>query len=31
MLGSGKTTSIIYNEEINDIMELIKCLEESAC
>ena len=29
MLGSGKTTSIIYNEEINDIMELIKCLEES--
>ena len=21
MLGSGKTTSIIYNEEINDIME----------
>ena len=31
MLGSGKTTSIIYNEEINDIIELIKCLEESAC
>ena len=29
MLGSGATTLITTNEEINDIMKIIKSLEES--
>ena len=29
MLGSGFTTLIISNEEINDIMKILKSLEES--
>ena len=29
MLGSGTTTIIISNEEMNDIMKIIKSLEES--
>ena len=29
MLGSGVTTLVILNEEMNDIMEIIKSLEES--
>ena len=29
MFGSGNTILIIYNEEINDIMKIIKSLEES--
>ena len=29
MLGSGTTTLIISNEEINDIMKIIKSLDES--
>ena len=29
MFGSGNTTLIIYNEEMNDIMEIAKSLEES--
>ena len=29
MFGSGTTTSIISNEEMNDIMKIIKSLEES--
>ena len=29
MLGSGKTTLIIFNEEMNDIMKIIKSLEKS--
>ena len=29
MIGSGKTTLTISNEEINDIMKIIKPLEES--
>ena len=28
MLGSGNTTLIICNEEMNDIMKIIKSLEE---
>ena len=28
MLGSGTTTLIISNEEMNDIMKIIRCLEE---
>ena len=28
MFGSGTTTSIIFNEEMNDIMKIIKYLEE---
>ena len=28
IFGSGVTT--IWNEEINDIMKIVKCLEESA-
>ena len=30
MFGSGNTTLIILNEEMNDIMKTIKSLEESA-
>ena len=30
MFGSGRTTLIISNEEMNDIMKIIKSLEESA-
>ena len=29
MFGSGFTTLIISNEEMNDIMKIVKCLEES--
>ena len=29
MFGSGNTTLMILNEEMNDIMEIIKSLEES--
>ena len=29
MFGSGVTTLIILNEEMNDIMEIVKSLEES--
>ena len=29
MFGSGMTTLIIFNEEMNDIMEIVKTLEES--
>ena len=29
MFGSGTTTLIIYNEEMNDIMKIVKSLEES--
>ena len=29
MFGSGKTTLIISNEEMNDIMKIVKSLEES--
>ena len=29
MFGSGNTTSIISNEEINDIMKKVKSLEKS--
>ena len=29
MLGSGTTTLIISNEEINDVMKIIKSLDES--
>ena len=29
MLGSGFTSLIIFNEEMNDIMEIVKCPEES--
>ena len=29
MLGSGFTTLIIYNKEMNDIMKIVKSLEES--
>ena len=29
VFGSGNTTLIIYNEEINDIMKIVKSLEES--
>ena len=29
MLGSGFTTVIISNEEINDVMKIVKSLEES--
>ena len=29
MFGSGTTTLIILNEEMNDIMKIIKSLEES--
>ena len=29
VFGSGNTTLIIYNEEINDIMKIFKSLEES--
>ena len=29
MFGSGNTILIVYNEEINDIMKIIKSLEES--
>ena len=29
MFGSGETTLIISNEEINDIMRIVKSLEES--
>ena len=29
MFGSGNATSIISNEEINDIMKIVKSLEES--
>ena len=29
MFGSGVTTSIISNEELNDIMKIVKSLEES--
>ena len=29
MFGSGTTTLIIYNEEINDIMKIVKSLEQS--
>ena len=29
MFGSGFTTLIISNEEINDIMKIVNCLEES--
>ena len=29
MFGFGNTTLIIFNEEINDIMKIIKSLEES--
>ena len=29
MFGSGVTTSIILNEEMNDIMKIVKSLEES--
>ena len=29
MFGSGNTTLIIYNEEMHDIMKIVKSLEES--
>ena len=29
MFGSGTTTLIILNEEVNDIMKIVKSLEES--
>ena len=29
MFGSGNTTWIILNEEMNDIMKIVKSLEES--
>ena len=29
MFGSGTTTFIIYNEEINDIMKIVKSFEQS--
>ena len=29
MFGSGTTPLIISNEELNDIMKIVKCLEES--
>ena len=29
MLGSGTTTLIISNDEMNDILKIIKCLENS--
>ena len=29
MFGSGTTTLIIFNEEMNDIMKMIKSLEET--
>ena len=29
MFGSGVTTLIVSNEEMNDIMEIVKSLEES--
>ena len=29
MLGSGTTTSIVLNEEMSDIMKIVKSLEES--
>ena len=29
MFGSGVTTFIVSNEEMNDIMEIVKSLEES--
>ena len=29
MLGSGFTTLIIYNEGMNDIMKIVKSLEDS--
>ena len=29
MFGSGITTLIIFNEEMNDIMRMVKSLEES--
>ena len=29
MFGPGTTTLIISNEEVNDIIKIIKCLEES--
>ena len=30
MLGSGTATLIVWNEEMNDIMKIVKSLEESA-
>ena len=30
MFGSSTTTVIILNEEVNDTMEIVKCLEESS-
>ena len=29
MFGSGVTTLIVSNEEMNDVMEIVKSLEES--
>ena len=29
MFGSGNTTLVIFNDEMNDIMKIVKSLEES--
>ena len=31
MFGFGTTTLITFNEEMNDIMKIVKSLEESSC